>query len=132
MLFRSRASDPDVQALIEREAAQMGVEQREIDSEEIVDRLILALVNEGMNILDEGIAQRPGDIDVVYVYGYGFPAWRGGPMHYAEAVGLDHVLERVREFEQRFGSENWTPAPLLEALAGEGRTLADWAKSQLN
>jgi 3-hydroxyacyl-CoA dehydrogenase len=129
---RQRASDPDVQALIEREAAQMGVEQREIDSEEIVDRLILALVNEGMNILDEGIAQRPGDIDVVYVYGYGFPAWRGGPMHYAEAVGLDHVLERVREFEQRFGSENWTPAPLLEALAGEGRTLADWAKSQLN
>ena len=110
----------------------MGVEQREIDSEEIVDRLILALVNEGMNILDEGIAQRPGDIDVVYVYGYGFPAWRGGPMHYAEAVGPDHVLERVREFEQRFGSENWTPAPLLEALAGEGRTLADWAKSQLN
>ena len=127
---RQRASDPDVQALIEREAAQMGVEQREIDSEEIVDRLILALVNEGMNILDEGIAQRPGDIDVVYVYGYGFPAWRGGPMHYAEAVGLDHVLERVREFEQRFGPENWTPAPLLEKLVNDGITLAEWANSR--
>jgi 3-hydroxyacyl-CoA dehydrogenase len=129
---RQRTSDPDVQALIEREAAQLGVEQRQIASEEIVDRLIFALVNEGMNILDEGIAQRPGDIDVVYVYGYGFPAWRGGPMHYADAVGLEHVLECVRDFEQRFGSENWTPARLLETLAGEGRTLADWAKSPAN
>jgi len=129
---RQRSSDPEVQALIEREAAELGVEQRAIDSQEIVDRLIFALVNEGMNILDEGIAQRPGDVDVVYVYGYGFPAWRGGPMHYADAVGLAHVVERIREFEQRFGSENWTPAPLLETLAGEGRTLADWAKSQVN
>ena len=129
---RARSSDPDVQALIEREAAAIGVEQREIGPDEIVDRLVFALVNEGLNILDEGIAQRPGDIDVVYVYGYGFPAWRGGPMHYADAVGLAHVLERVREFEQRFGSANWTPAPLLEALVSDGQTLADWAKSQVN
>ena len=85
---RERSSDPDVQALIEREAAALGVEQREIDTDEIVDRLIFALVNEGLNILDEGIAQRPGDIDVVYVYGYGFPAWRGGPMHYGDVAGL--------------------------------------------
>jgi 3-hydroxyacyl-CoA dehydrogenase len=126
---RRRSSDPEVQALIEREAAALGVERREIDAGEIVDRLLFALVNEGMNILDEGIAQRPGDIDVVYVYGYGFPAWRGGPMHYADAVGLAHVLERVREFEQRFGSENWTPAPLLEKLVATGNTLAEWAKS---
>jgi 3-hydroxyacyl-CoA dehydrogenase len=129
---RQRCSDPEVQALIEREAAQLGVEQRAIDSEEIVDRLIFALVNEGVNILDEGIAQRPGDVDVVYVHGYGFPAWRGGPMHYADAVGLAHVLQRIRDFEQRFGPENWTPAPLLGTLAGAGRTLADWAKSQVN
>ena len=127
---RQRSSDPEVQALIEREAAELGVERREIDAGEIVDRLLFALVNEGMNILDEGIAQRPGDIDVVYVYGYGFPAWRGGPMHYADAVGLANVLERVREFEQRFGSENWTPAPLLEKLAEDGITLAQWAKSR--
>lgn len=126
---RRRSSDPEVQALIEREAAALGVEQREIDTDEIVDRLIFALANEGLNILDEGIAQRPGDIDVVYVYGYGFPAWRGGPMHYADAVGLAHVLERVREFEQRFGSENWTPAPLLKKLVNDGVTLAEWAKS---
>ena len=99
---------------------------------EIVDRLLFALVNEGMNILDEGIAQRPGDIDVVYVYGYGFPAWRGGPMHHADAIGLAQVHERVREFERRFGSGNWTPAPLLRRLAGEGKTLADWANSQVN
>ncbi len=127
---RERSSDPDVQALIEREAAALGVEQREIDTDEIVDRLIFALVNEGLNILDEGIAQRPGDIDVVYVYGYGFPAWRGGPMHYADAVGLAHVLERVREFEQRFGPENWRPAPLLEKLVNDGITLAEWANSR--
>ena len=129
---RQRSSDQEVQTLIEREAAELGVEQREIDAEEIVDRLLFALVNEGMNILDEGIAQRPGDIDVVYVYGYGFPAWRGGPMHYADAVGLAHVLERIREFEQGFGSENWTPAPLLEKLVESGVTLAEWAKSKGN
>ena len=129
---RQRSSDPEVQALIDREAAALGVERREIDAGEIVDRLLLALVNEGMNILDEGIAQRPGDIDVVYVYGYGFPAWRGGPMHYADATGLAQVHERVREFEQRFGPENWTPAPLLEQLASDGKTLAEWAKSKGN
>jgi 3-hydroxyacyl-CoA dehydrogenase len=129
---RQRSSDPEVQALIEREAAALGVERRELEASEIVDRLLFALVNEGMNILDEGIAQRPGDIDVVYVYGYGFPAWRGGPMHYADAVGLAQVHERIREFERRFGSENWTPAPLLERLASADMTLADWAKSQVN
>jgi 3-hydroxyacyl-CoA dehydrogenase len=129
---RRRSSDPEVQALIEREASVLGVERREVDAQEIVDRLLFALVNEGMNILDEGIAQRPGDIDVVYVYGYGFPAWRGGPMHYADAVGLPQVLERVRAFRQRFGAENWPPAPLLERLAGTGQRLADWAKLQVN
>jgi 3-hydroxyacyl-CoA dehydrogenase len=126
---RKRSSDPVVLTLIEREAAELGVTRGDIDADEIVDRLLFALVNEGMNILDEGIAQRPGDIDVVYVYGYGFPAWRGGPMHYADSVGLANVLERVREFEQRFGSENWTPAPLLEKLVSNGNTLAEWANS---
>ena len=123
------AFKPDRPA-IEREAAALGVERREVDAQEIVDRLLFALVNEGMNILDEGIAQRPGDIDVVYVYGYGFPAWRGGPMHYADAVGLPQVLERVRAFEKRFGAENWAPAPLLERLVADGRSLKDWAERQ--
>ncbi len=115
-------------AVIEREAAAMGVERREIDAGEIVDRLIYALINEGFRIVEEGIAQRPSDIDVVYVYGYGFPAHRGGPMHYADAVGLKEVLARVSEFRERFGDENWTPAPLLEKLAKEGASLADWAR----
>ena len=114
---RKHASDPEVLEIIEREAAALGVERRELSDDEIVDRLIYALVNEGMRIVEEGIAQRPGDIDVVYIYGYGFPAWRGGPMHYADAVGLKQVLARVTEFGERFGAEAWAPAPLLEKLA---------------
>ena len=125
---RKKSSDPEVQAIIDREADALGIERRPIDADEIVDRLICALVNEGMRILEEGIAQRPGDIDVVYVYGYGFPAWRGGPMHYADAIGLDKVLARIEEFLERFGDENWTPAPLLTKLVNEGRTLAEWAE----
>jgi 3-hydroxyacyl-CoA dehydrogenase len=127
---RRKSSDPEVQVIIEREAEALGIERRPIAADEIVDRLIFALVNEGMRILAEGIAQRPGDIDVVYVYGYGFPAWRGGPMHYADAVGLDKVLARIEEFRDRFGEENWTPAPLLEKLVNEGRSLAEWAERQ--
>ena len=66
----------------------------------------------------------------MYLYGYGFPAWRGGPMHYADAVGLDKVLARIEEFRERFGAENWTPAPLLERLVADGRSLKDWAERQ--
>jgi len=116
---RRHSSDPEVTEIIEREAATFGIERREIPDEEIVDRLVYGLVNEGMRIVEEGIAQRPSDIDVVYVYGYGFPATRGGPMHYADAVGIKRVYERVCEFRDRFGAEAWTPAPLLEKLASE-------------
>jgi len=123
---RRQTADPDVVAIIEREAAALDIERREIGSDEIVDRLIYALVNEGMRIVEEGIAQRPGDIDVVYIYGYGFPAWRGGPMHYADEVGLDKVLARIREFQERFG-DAWAPAPLLEMLVQEGSSLAEWS-----
>jgi 3-hydroxyacyl-CoA dehydrogenase len=68
-------------------------------------------------------------VDIVYLYGYGFPAWRGGPLYYADAVGLERVLERIREFGARFGGESWTPAPLLEQLVNDKQTLADWARS---
>jgi len=122
--------DDESRAVIEKEAEKLGIERRKIDAAEIVDRLIFALINEGMRIVEEGIAQRPSDIDVVYVYGYGFPAWRGGPMFYADAVGLSTVYERVCEFRDRFGSDNWSPAPLLEKLAGEGRSLAEWANER--
>ena len=127
---RQKMSVPEVQEIIEREARALGIERSPIEADEIVDRLIYALVNEGFRILEEGIAQRPGDIDVVYVYGYGFPAWRGGPMHYAETVGLDEVLARINEFRERFGADNWTPAPLLEQLQRDGSTLAEWAAAK--
>ncbi len=123
---RRQVPDPEVVEIIEREAAELGIERREIDADEIVDRLVYALVNEGMRIMEEGIAQRPGDIDVVYIYGYGFPAWRGGPMHYADEVGLDNVLARIKEFQERFG-DNWQPAPLLEKLVAEGQSLTEWS-----
>jgi len=124
---RKKSSDPAVLGVIEREARELGIERRAIEADEIIDRLIFALINEGLRILEEGIAQRPGDIDVVYVYGYGFPAWRGGPMHYADAVGLDTILARIKEFQDRFGAGNWTPAPLLEKLVKENSTIAEWA-----
>ncbi|MGB5470108.1 MAG: 3-hydroxyacyl-CoA dehydrogenase family protein, partial [Woeseiaceae bacterium] len=116
---RKHTSDPAVLEIIEREAAAFGIERRAIPDDEIVDRLVYGLVNEGMRIIEEGIAQRPGDIDIVYVYGYGFPVSRGGPMHYAEAVGIKRVYERICEFQDRFGAEAWAPAPLLVQLATE-------------
>ncbi len=124
---RQQKSDPAVMEIVEREAQAAGIERRPIDAEEIVDRTILALANEGLRILDEGIAQRPGDIDVVYVYGYGFPVHRGGPMHYADAIGVDKALARINEFRERFGAENWAPAPLLERLVDEKKSISAWA-----
>lgn len=122
---RGKSGDADVIDIVERAAADLGIQRREIDANEIVDRLIFALINEGLKIVEEGIAQRPADIDVVYVYGYGFPAYRGGPMHYADTVGLDTVLSRVIEFRDRFGDTNWTPAPLLERLVSDKRSIAE-------
>ena len=121
---RAYTFDDVSKSLIEHAAESLGVKRREIDASEIVDRLIYALINEGINIVEEGIAQRPSDVDVVYVYGYGFPAHRGGPLHYADAIGLARVLERICEFRERFGIENWTPAPLLEKLVKENRSLS--------
>jgi 3-hydroxyacyl-CoA dehydrogenase len=124
---RQKSSDPAVLAIIEREAAALGIERHAIAADEIVERLIFAMINEGLKLLEEGIAQRPGDIDVVYAYGYGFPAWRGGPMHYADSVGLARVLQRITEFREQFGDENWSPAPLLERLVAEEKTIEEWS-----
>ena len=95
---------------------------RPIDDSEVVERCIYALINEGARILEEGIALRASDIDVVYLTGYGFPRWRGGPMHYADETGLYRVVRCMREFAQRADDDPtlWTPAPLLERLAGNG------------
>jgi 3-hydroxyacyl-CoA dehydrogenase len=125
---RRKLPDPVVTEIIEQAARDLGIERRAIGVDEIVDRNIYALVNEGFRILEEGIAQRPSDIDVVYVYGYGFPAWRGGPMYCADSVGLDVVLARINEFRDRFGAGNWQPAPLLEQLVADGMTIAEWAR----
>ena len=94
--------------------------RRQITNQEILERCIYALVNEGAEILEEGIALRASDIDVVYVHGYGFPRYRGGPMFYADMVGLDKVLESVKRFHAAHG-EYWKPAKLLEKLAAEGK-----------
>jgi 3-hydroxyacyl-CoA dehydrogenase len=120
---RKPIPDPEVHALIESTAVEAGIPRRSISNQEIVERCIYTLVNEGARILEEGYAQRAGDIDVIYMTGYGFPAYRGGPMWYADAVGLKNVYQRVSEFHQRFG-ELWEPAPLLKRLAEQGQSFA--------
>lgn len=119
--------DQNVTALTETLANAHGFTRREIGADEIVERCILALVNEGAMLLGEGIAQRGSDIDVVYANGYGFPRWRGGPMYHADSLGLDHVLERVRAHAAGPHGQWWTPAPLLAQLASEGGRLSAWS-----
>jgi 3-hydroxyacyl-CoA dehydrogenase len=127
---RRPTPDPEVTALVRQWSAEAGIPQRQISSEEIVDRCIYALVNEGARILEEGYALRAVDIDVIYINGYGFPAHRGGPMWYADTVGLQKVYERVCDFHRQHG-ELWEPAPLLKHLAQSGKTFADFDKEQL-
>jgi 3-hydroxyacyl-CoA dehydrogenase len=117
--------DPVTTALIEQAAREAGVERRRISSQEIVDRCVYGLVNEGARLLEEGIALRASDIDVVYLTGFGFPVWRGGPMFYADTVGLPQVLQRIEEFQAEHGSELWTAAPLLRRLAESGKTFTE-------
>lgn len=127
---RARMSDPEVEALIKKEAEALGVEQRDISDEEILQRCFYPLINEGALILEEGIAQRPSDIDVVYVYGYAFPAAKGGPMFYADQIGLKNVYDKICEFRDRYGEDYWKPAPLLKELAEKGSSFAEWAEQQ--
>jgi 3-hydroxyacyl-CoA dehydrogenase len=117
---RRGAPDPEVAALIRAEAARLGVVAREIGDEEIVERCMLALINEGARILEEGIAARSADIDVVWCNGYGYPRERGGPMFYADTLGLPQVLARIRHYAAALGDRYWQPAGLLERLARAG------------
>jgi 3-hydroxyacyl-CoA dehydrogenase len=121
---RTPLPDPEIERLILAESKRLGLERKPIADDEIVKRTIYALVNEGAKLLEEGIALRPSDIDVIYLAGYGFPAWRGGPMFYADTVGLDKVYADVRRFHETHGYF-WRPAPLLERLAREGERFAD-------
>jgi 3-hydroxyacyl-CoA dehydrogenase len=127
---RKPSGDAVVTALIDKLARGAGIERRAISNDEIIERTIYALVNEGARILEEGIALRSVDIDVVYLNGYGFPAWRGGPMFYADTVGLKNVLAKIEEFEKKHG-ELWAPAPLLKKLAGDGKTFASFDADKL-
>lgn len=124
---RTPRPDPEVEEIIVETSKELGITRREISDEEILKRCLYPLINEGARILEEGIASRPGDIDVIYVYGYGFPAWRGGPMFHADLVGLPQVLDDIRRFHREH-DDFWQPAPLLERLASEGRSFADFGK----
>src|SRR5919198_1527763 len=117
---RNRTPDPLIEQLAAEAAARRGITRRRVPDEEIVARITTALANEGARVLEEGYATRPGDIDVIYCYGFGFPRYRGGPMFYADTIGLPTVLARVKEYRARFG-DYWQPAPLLVRLVAEGR-----------
>jgi 3-hydroxyacyl-CoA dehydrogenase len=127
---RRASADPEVTALVRKWSADAGIPQRQISAAEIVDRCVYALVNEGARILEEGYALRAVDIDIIYLNGYGFPAYRGGPMWHADTVGLQKVYRQICEFHQQHG-ELWAPAPLLQRLAEAGKTFAEFDKQQV-
>ncbi|GAC1582992.1 MAG: 3-hydroxyacyl-CoA dehydrogenase NAD-binding domain-containing protein [Candidatus Elarobacter sp.] len=122
---RTPIPDPMVDELVDRLAREAGIERRDVSDREILERCMFPLVNEAAKILAEGIASRPGDIDVVWVYGYGFPAFRGGPMRWAESVGLATIVDKMRAYEKVHG-DAWAPAPLLVELAERGATFGSW------
>lgn len=125
---RTPVPDPDVEQLIVATSQRLGIARRPLDRKEITERLIFPMINEGARILDEGIAQRASDIDVIWVYGYGFPAWRGGPMFYADSVGLSYVRDRLAEFARQTGDARHEPAPLLLRLAAAGDGFSSLSK----
>ncbi|MEM8660793.1 MAG: 3-hydroxyacyl-CoA dehydrogenase NAD-binding domain-containing protein [Pseudomonadota bacterium] len=120
---RKRMPDPEVLELKRSIASKWSITQREISTEEVIDRLTLALINEGAAIIDEGIAARPSDVDVVYLNGYGFPKWRGGPLFYADALGLETVVTKLEALREQTGDVFWEPNKLLRRLSREGETL---------
>jgi len=116
--------------MIRQEAKRLGVEQREIGKDEIIERCIYALVSEGARILEEGLALRAGDIDVVWANGYGFPRYRGGPMFYADTIGVDKIHEAICRFRERFGAQYWSMPELLDKLARDGGTFENLAAKE--
>ena len=119
---RTAYPSPEVDALLVQHSKGLGIERRNIDDEEIVERLVFALVNEGAQILEEGIAAKASDIDIVYLAGYGFPIWRGGPMFHADAIGLGNVLAAMRRYAGGYQGQAWQPATLLVRLAEAGKS----------
>jgi 3-hydroxyacyl-CoA dehydrogenase len=123
---RQRHEDSAVMAIVAEVRRELGITPRDFEDDEIVNRLTLALANEGAKLLQEGIAQRASDIDVVYCYGYGFPRFKGGPMHTIESMGLDNAVTLLKEFQNQLNPEHWQIAPLLTKLAATGGQLADY------
>jgi len=117
-----------VTKIVLEESARLGLTRRKISDEEIVERALYPMINEGARILEEGIALRASDIDVVYIAGYGFPDFRGGPMFYADTVGLPNILRTMRGFAKGYQPDAWKPAPLLKKLASENRSFASLRK----
>jgi 3-hydroxyacyl-CoA dehydrogenase len=128
---RKPVPDPEVIDIAKQEAKRLGIEQREISDQEIIERCIYPLINEGADILREGIAAKPSDIDVIYVYGYGFPVYRGGPMQYADHVGIKDVYDTMCRYQKdlgEYGQAWFKPSPLLKALAEEGKQFSELNK----
>jgi 3-hydroxyacyl-CoA dehydrogenase len=121
---RTPILDPEVDKLVDGLAAKNNITQRAVADDEIVKRCIYAIINEGAKILEEGIAVRPSDLDVIWVNGYGWPVYLGGPMFYADLIGVDKILAAIQEFERKFG-DSWKPAPLLEKLVSGGKGFRD-------
>jgi 3-hydroxyacyl-CoA dehydrogenase len=128
---RTPIPDPYVVEVAKAEAARLGIEQREITDQEILERIIFPLINEGALILEEGIAAKSSDIDVIYVYGYGFPVHRGGPMQYADEIGLKTIYDAMCKYREKlgeYGSHWFEPAPIIKQLAEQGKTFASLGK----
>lgn len=124
---RSALPDPEVEKLIDETLARLGRKKRAVSDEEILERMMYPMINEGAKILEEGIAARPSDIDVVWLYGYGWPIYRGGPMFWADTVGLKHIADRLSFYAKETNDPSLEPAPLLKKLAAEGKTFASLA-----
>jgi 3-hydroxyacyl-CoA dehydrogenase len=127
---RNRHDDPEALALIAARAQQLGITSRRHSEAEILERCLYPLMNEGFRILEEGVVLRASDVDVVWTSGYGFPRYRGGPMHYAESIGLKTLLDGMYKYRDMFGPMHWEPAGLLVELAKSGRGIADWERSR--
>ena len=125
---RKAESDAEVLKMIEDKSSSLEINRKTITDDEIIARCIYPLINEAALILEEGIASRPGDIDIIWINGYGFPAHRGGPMFYADTIGLEKIYQKICEYRDEHGALYWTPAPLLERMVKEGKSLADLNK----
>ncbi|MFA9419366.1 MAG: 3-hydroxyacyl-CoA dehydrogenase NAD-binding domain-containing protein [Gammaproteobacteria bacterium] len=130
---REKTSDPEVVKLCEELASELNIKRRQLSDQEILERCLYPLINEGIQILDEGIAYRAGDCDLIWVNGYGFPAWRGGPLHYGDEIGLDSVLAGMKQYQEQLGDYGnmwFKPAQLLETLVRDGVKLSDYVPSR--